>query len=87
MRYEWDPEKDRLNSANHGVDFNAIHDFEWETAVIEFDDRHGEPRWIARGFIGVVLHTVVFTLREDYTRIISLRRANRRERREYEQAH
>ena len=44
---------------------------------------HAEPRWIAIGFIGAVLHLVVFTERGDNIRIISLRKATRREARTY----
>ena len=42
-----------------------------------------EPRWTARGFIGDVLYSVVFTERGDNIRIISLRRATGREARDY----
>ncbi len=83
MEYEWDESKRRSNLAKHRVDFTAITHFEWDTAVIESDERHDEPRWVAKGFIGTVLHTVVFTEREDTLRIISLRKATRKEARGY----
>ena len=57
--------------------------FEWDTAAIDLDEDHAEPRWIAIGFIGAVLHFVVFTERGDNIRIISLRKATRREARTY----
>ena len=45
--------------------------------------RYGETRYLAIGYIGDRLHAVVYTDRGDATRIISLRRANRQEEREY----
>ncbi len=55
------------------------------TAVIDFDNNHPETRWIAKGFIGVVLHLVVYTERGDRIRIISLRKATPKEMRDYAQ--
>lgn len=47
-----------------------------------------DMREVAKGFIGAELHVLVFTIREDadgeVTWIISLRRATRKERRDYE---
>ena len=85
MDYDWDGDKRRENLAKHRVDFAAVHDFEWETAVIEFDDRHDEPRWVAIGYIGFRLFTVVYTERGDMTRIISLRKSAPWEMRYYAQ--
>ena len=77
--YEWDEGKRRANLANHGVDFTRMDAFEWDTAVVDPETDHDEPRWTAKGFIGRVLHVVVFTERGDDLRIISLRKATRRE--------
>ena len=85
MQYEWDEAKSRSNLDKHRVDFEAIYRFEWRTATYDFDDHHDEPRYIARGFIGVVLHTVVYTERGDNRRIISLRKSSPEEIREYAQ--
>ena len=85
MDYQWDGEKRRENRRKHGVDFAAMRRFQWRTAIIDFDDRHDEPRWVARGFIGSVLHVAAFTERDDKIRVISLRKANAREKREYAQ--
>ena len=86
MDYQWDGHKRLENLQKHRVDFAAVHDFEWETAVIEFDDRHDETRWVAIGYIGLRLFTVVYTARGDMTRIISLRRSDPWEIRYYAQA-
>lgn len=83
--YEWDEAKRLSNLAKHRADFDAMYTFDWDTAVIDFDDWHDEPRWKARGFIGVVLHTVVYTWRGESIRIISLRKSGPKEIREYAQ--
>ena len=86
MGYEWDEEKRRLNRGKHGIDFSAIEGFDWATSVTRLDSRHEEQRLIARGRrIGTRLHVVVFTRRGDDIRIISLRKANPREVKDYEQ--
>jgi uncharacterized DUF497 family protein len=58
---------------------------QWDTALVSIDDRYdyGEPRLEAIGLIGSRLHVLVFNLRETTVRIISLRKANRREVRHY----
>jgi uncharacterized protein len=83
--YEWDESKRAANFRDHGIDFNAARYFDWETAVITIDDRddYGELREMAFGFIGVRLYAMVFTRRAHNVRIISLRKADRREVRRY----
>lgn len=56
------------------------------TALIWVDDRfdYGEARFHALGLIGSRLHAMVFTNRETVLRIISLRKANERERRRFD---
>ncbi len=85
LEYEWDEAKRESNIAKHGVDFVSISDFDWENASIIVDSRHGEPRLIAIGPIHKCLHVVVFTARSGRIRIISLRKANRREEKNYAQ--
>jgi len=86
MHYEWDENKRLANLARHGVDFNDAVDFQWDTAIETLDDRfdYGEERWVALGFISNILHIMVYTFRAQTIRIISLRKANRRERKYYE---
>ena len=81
MIYEWDPQKRQENLDKHGVDFAAIDDFELENAAIFLDRRrdYREPRYVAYGLIGDRLYCLVFALRGEKIRVISLRKANRRE--------
>ncbi len=85
MRYEHDPEKLAVNVAKHGIWFEEADGFDWETAVVRVDSRraYGEPRLAATGYIGDRLHVMVFTLRVNAVRIISVRRANSREVKRY----
>ena len=86
MEYEWDEAKAKANLARHKVDFSDATEFDWETAIETYDDRsdYGEDRWIALGFIRDKLYVLVYTLRSDKIRIISLRKAKKRERNFYE---
>ena len=84
--YEWDERKRQENVDKHDIDFTAIYNFEWDTAVYNSNDTHGEERLVVTSYIGTRLHTVVYTLREGRKRIISLRIASNRERSEYAEA-
>ena len=90
MRYGWDEAKRRANIENHGVDFTAVFRFNWALATRAIDHRedYGEMREVAKSFIGADLHVLVFTEREDdhgdVIWVISLRKAGRKERPEYE---
>ena len=84
MEYEWDEAKRLDNLAKHQIDFSSIHSFDWNSSVRYPSPRSGEMRWVAIGFIGDRLHCVIYTDREEQRRIISLRKANSRDRRRYE---
>jgi len=91
-RFDWDPNKAASNLRKHGVSF--------QTAVLVFADpnalvmqnrvQNGEERWQAIGVVeGLFMLVVAHTVREqdgiEVIRIISARRANRREKRRYEE--
>ena len=85
MNYEFDLTKDDGNLEKHGLSLADAEDFEWETAVVHEDTRkqYAEPRFQAAGYIGNRLHVVVFCLRIDAVRVVSLRKANPREVKNY----
>jgi len=87
-RFAWDERKRAANLAKHGVDFAIVERFEFDAALVIIDDRkdYGEVRYRALGMIDRRLHALVFTARAGQTRVISLRRANDRERRNYGEA-
>jgi len=87
MKIEFDTEKNARNIELRGISFEEAAEFEWESAVIIPDTRrdYGEPRYRAFGFIEHRLHALVFApRREGAIRVISLRKANRREVLRYE---
>ncbi len=85
VEYEWDEGKNAANVAAGRIGFEAVEDFEWQTALIVPSDRQGERRWAAIGLIGNILYHVVYTNRGDRKRIISFRMASRAERSRYVQ--
>ena len=88
MLYEWDEQKRAANKARHRVDFLVVVDFDWDSALVAPDDRrdYGEERFVSIGPIKGRLHVLIFTRRDATVRIISLRKANKREVRQYEKA-
>jgi uncharacterized protein len=81
MEIEFDPRKDALNTLKHGVSLEWAALLEWDLVWAIEDDRsdYGERRMIGYGPIGSRVYCVVFTERGDARRIISFRKANRRE--------
>ena len=86
VKYEWDSDKGATNLAKHGVDFESIYRFEWETAYFDPQVRGAEFRLRTIGYIGPRLHVVIFTMRGETVRIISMWEAGRRDERKYAQA-
>lgn len=85
MRIEFDPVKDASNQAKHGVSLALAAELEWDAALVLVDIRYeyGELRMIALAPEINVLYYVAFVDRGEVRRIISLRRANRREVKHY----
>ena len=91
MEYESDDKKAALNLEEHGVAFEEVEAFEWDKALVAQDSRkdYGEARYTAIAPIEERVHVLVYTLRgedSEIVRVISLRKANKREVRRYEQA-
>lgn len=87
MTYQWDSDKAAANLRKHGIDFaDAVSVFADDLAITIPDERFDEERFIAVGMdaFGRVL-VVVYTLRGDEIRVISARKATRREREQYEE--
>ncbi len=85
MEFVWDDEKRRRNLAKHGLDFTDVARIDWESATILEDIRanYGELRYWAFATWNARLHLVAFALRGEKVRIISFRRASRKEVRRY----
>ena len=89
LRFEWDPEKAAGNLDKHSVSFEeAATVFGDPLGRIVDDPRHSadEPRCVLLGHSErQQLLAVMFTERAKAIRLISARKATRRERREYEE--
>ena len=90
--FEWDEEKSRMNRLKHGVGFEeAVHVFDDPNALADQDRiEDGERRWQTVGLVGgftvlLVAHTVREKGTDEIIRLISARRANRKERMRYEE--
>lgn len=85
-KYQWDNAKAEANLARHGVAFEEVCGFDWDSCVTLVDEcpRHGEIRFYSLGLVNNRLHALVWTWREGSIRVISLRKANNRERKGYD---
>lgn len=85
--FEWDVSKRAENLRKHKVDFAAIASFDWESALTREDVRgdYREARFVSIGEIGGRPHVAVWTARGGAVRLISLRKANAREVKRYEE--
>jgi hypothetical protein len=85
MLIEFDPAKDLANQMKHGVSLSVAGELNWEAALVWIDDRfeYSETRMIALAPKTEILYYVAFVDRGEARRVISLRRANRREVKHY----
>ena len=83
--FDFDPEKSARNERERGIAFERIADMDFETAIAIEDTRkdYGERRLRVLGTIDGKLHAAVITPRGETIRVISLRRANKREEHAY----
>ena len=81
MEFSWSEAKRKLNMKNHGLDLvDAPRVFEGVTFTFE-DDRftYGEQRFVTLGLLAGIPVSIVHTENEHEIRIISFRKATRRE--------
>ena len=91
MRFEWDVGKERINRDKHGVSLHTAAQIFDDPLALPRLDRivNGEERWWTMGetYAGT-LPVVVHTYRQDdadVVRMISARKADKHERRAYEE--
>ena len=85
MDLEWDENKRESNLEKHGLDFvDAARVLQGD--LLELDDCHDEPRVLAFGFLGSTVVLVVYAIRKETYRIISMRKAEPNEERTYFEA-
>lgn len=90
MQIEFDPAKDVANVQKHGVSLALATDLDWDSALVWQDSRqaYGEERQGALALLTVQerLYFVAFVDRGAVRRVISLRKANNREKVRYGKA-
>ena len=86
MHFTCDPNKSRANYFKHGIVLEVAQQLEWAKKVVWADDRHNYNEVRMSGLVPLEgkLYVVVYVLRAESTRIISLRTANKREVKRYE---
>ena len=86
MEFEWDEKKSRANKSKHGIDFKTATELWNDPDRIEIQANFtNETRNDLIGKIGDKLWAAIFTLRIDIVRLISVRRARKKETQLYEQ--
>ena len=85
MRIDFDPTKDKLNLADHGLSLSLARELAWDEALVWVDERYeyDEIRMIGLVPEGNHLYYVAFVDRGKTRRVISLRHAERREVKHY----
>ena len=91
-RFTWDRAKSLTNRRKHGISFELSARVFFDPLHVSVQDRieDGEVRWQTMGQVGgmmivVVAHTVVEHEDAEVIRIVSARRATRKERKRYEE--
>ena len=86
-RFEWDEAKRLATLEKHGIDFRrAIEVFSGDPVVVK-SVRNDEDRWMAVGMVDGIEIAVIYTIRGDRVRIVTVRRARHGERRAYHARH
>jgi uncharacterized protein len=84
--FEFDSEKSEANKAKHGIDFVEAQALWEDPDRLQVPARtQGEPRLLLIGRIGDKNWSAIFTVRDDMTRIISVRRSRTKEVERYEE--
>jgi uncharacterized DUF497 family protein len=86
MRVTYDNAKNERNVRERGISFDEVYAFDFTTALVTIDTRkdYGEIRMRALGYVGNRLHALCYKDVEGGIRVISFRKANRREQKQYE---
>ena len=86
MKFEWDEAKNRKNAAKHGLNFEDAEPV-FSGPCVTFEDSrfdYGEERLVTLGLLAGRLVVIAHSPRDEGTRIISMRKGNRREQEIYQ---
>jgi uncharacterized DUF497 family protein len=86
INIDFDSAKNDKNILERDLSFERVQEFDFETATFTIDDRfdYGETRIRALGLIEKRLYALVFVEIDSGIRVISFRKANKREMKHYE---
>ena len=86
MKIEFDSVKNAKNIAERKLPFELVADLDWETSKTYEDARkkYPERRFVTLAYLNNRLHIVCYTPIEGGIRVISFRKANKREQKTYE---
>ena len=87
MEFEFDPAKDEANRFKHGLRLAygmRVFEDTFHRILPSFRERDEEERYKAIGLVDRKLHTVVYVMRDAVVRLISVRRSNASEQRDYD---
>lgn len=87
MEFEFDPAKDEANRFKHRLRLaygKRVFDDPYHRVLPSFREADGEERFKAVGLVAGKLYTAVFVWRDEVTRLISVRRSNASEQRDYD---
>ena len=91
LRFDWDARKNAANKRKHGVSFEEARTVFYDDRALLIEDPDGEDqedRFVLLGISAVLRMLVVchcYREKDSLIRIISARKANRKERQDYEQ--
>ncbi|QWD16542.1 BrnT family toxin [Polynucleobacter paneuropaeus] len=86
MEITYDLTKNAKNISERDLPFSKAADFQWGTASFREDVRkdYPESRFVAVGYLDDRLHVLCFSETDLGIRVISFRKANKREEKDYE---
>jgi len=85
-QFEWDEKKNKSNKVKHKISFEdakSVFDDKKRIQYLSSQKAYGERRWRTVGSMLGILISVVYTVRRAVFRIISARRASKKEKRDY----
>ena len=85
MYIDYDAKKNQKNIKERGLSFDRAADLDWETALIAQDFRKKDVRNAAFARLDGRLHFIGYIEIQDGIRVISFRKANKREVKIYEE--